>query len=656
MNWLFMTPVEAAVLWSVVASLALWLYLHQRHPVRRRVSTLRFWSSLESSPRPRRRRRLREPWAWLAQVVFLLLLILALANLRWGEVRESRRVAIIVDTTVWSQAHAPGGAPWADQVRQEAQRVLDSLPSDDPVLLLRGEADASPILPFSTDRAALRRAIAQAPVSNSVADIPRVLQRGRAALAGARRGLLIYVGPGMLDQQQQRQLSEFREKLEPAKGTGEQPQFLARLVGGSGPLENRGITRLALRRDSAQPDRWRLLTQVTNYSATPAKVLLKLTVNGQSLRQETLSIAPFEAAQAHDGFVWSQGGLLQAEISPGDGLDPDNRAVAYLPSFRPVRVAVFTATAAGARELRPVLASNPYWRTEFVKPGGSPAAPPEVAIYEGVNPPPQNTVNAIWFRSGPRAGGGTPAGRSVRLVGWNVQHPVTRWVRTHDVSVRNPATLNVQPGDVVLASGEGNPSLPLMLAREQNGHKLLIIGFDPRDSNFPLQPAFPLLMAAGVEWMTHPVDDVTDSAFTGEVDLPGPASRILSPSGKTVPFARQGAQLHLLADETGIYRIQSGAGETRVAMNLPPLPSQRWRPTSLELESAAAEPLSQGGSDLWRWLVLLAMVVLWLEWWLYHRSAALGNPLAPGREGPAPRQAGRTSDGETSSQRRKFIS
>ena len=57
--------------------------------------------------------------------------------------------------------------------------------------------------------------------------------------------------------------------------------------------------------------------------------------------------------------------------------------------------------------------------------------------------------------------------KPVRVAGWNPQHPVTRWVRTQDISVRNPAALKVQPGDTVLASAEGDPPAPLILAREQ---------------------------------------------------------------------------------------------------------------------------------------------------------------------------------------------
>src|SRR5579862_6466772 len=188
MNWLALSPMEIILAWSALAAAALWLYLHHRRPQRKKVSTLRFWASVQPVSQPRRR-KLREPWAFLAQIVFLLLVILALANPRWGSSSEGRNVAIVLDASIWSQARPAGQVPWMEQTRAEALRVVDSLPGGDRVLLLRAEADAPPILPFTTDRGALRRAIASVPPSSVAADVPRALQTARAALGGARRGL-----------------------------------------------------------------------------------------------------------------------------------------------------------------------------------------------------------------------------------------------------------------------------------------------------------------------------------------------------------------------------------------------------------------------------------------------------------------------------------
>jgi hypothetical protein len=640
MNWLALSPLEIAAVWAALAAVALWLYLHHRRPQHRKVSTLRFWVSVQPISQPRRR-KLREPWAFLAQILFLLLLVLALANPRWGSAVQGRSVAIVLDTSIWAQAHPAGEPAWMDRERAEALRVLDSLPGGDRVLLLRAEADAPPILPFTTDRAALRRAILNAQPSSIAADLPRALEVGRAALGGTGRGLLVYVGPGLVDAEQARGLDEFRAEVESSDNRGGQPQFLARLVGDWASLQNRGITRLSLRRDAAQPDRWRLLTQLKNYSKEKSDVLLEFSVNGQAIGRHKVSLAPEALANAEDEFTWDQGGMLQAEISPSDALQADDRAIVNIPTFRTVRVAVFADNASPfATDLLGVLSSNPYVQAQILPAELGANISPDIAIYQGVNPPGRPDFNSIWFLSGAPIAGSRP----LRVTGWNSQHPATRWVRTRDISVRNSAALKVQPGDTVLAYTEGDPPAPLILAREQEGRRILIIGFNPHDSNFPLESAFPLLMAGSVEWMTHSVDEVADSLSAGEIDLPGPASKIVAPSGSDVPFAHQGADVHFLASETGMYRIVAPSGEKTIAVNPPALPAQRVQLTPAEAAEIEREPLPPPAWDLWRWLALLAIVALWLEWWLYYaareRQRAAEVQEAPGDQPPPESQAG----------------
>jgi Aerotolerance regulator N-terminal/von Willebrand factor type A domain len=621
MNWLALSPAEIGAVWAGLAGVALWLYLHHRRPQHKKVSTLRFWASVQAVSQPRRR-KLREPWALLAQVLFLLLLILALANPRWGAMIEGRSVAIVFDTSIWSQAQPAGETPWINLERAEALKLLDSLPSSDRVLLLRAESNATPILPFTTDRAALRRAIANARPSGGIADIPRALEMGRAALAGSRSALLAYVGPGMVDEEQAGRLEQFRAEMETPGENGAQRQFVVRLAPENAAVQNRGITRLSLRRDAEQPDHWHLLTQLKNYSNAKANVVLKLSVNGHTLAQQSVALTPNELANREDEFIWGQGGLLQAEITPSDALDADNRAVVNLPTFRTIHVTIFTNNnSAFATDLLSVLSINPFVETQIAAPGMAVSPSPDVAIYQGqgANLPAEPAFNSIWFLRGPSASNS----RSLRVTDWNAQHPVTRWVRTHDVSVRNPAAITLQPADTVLAYTEGNPPAPLVVAREQNGHRMLVIGFDgfdPHESNFTLESAFPLLMAGGMEWMTHSVDEAAESLSTGVLDIPGPVTRIISPSGQEVPFARKGSGAHLLTLETGIYRVITPSGETNLAVNAPLLPAERMNATSDEVAGVKREPLRPESWDLWRWLVLLAMVVLWLEWRLYYSS------------------------------------
>jgi hypothetical protein len=57
-----------------------------------------------------------------------------------------------------------------------------------------------------------------------------------------------------------------------------------------------------------------------------------------------------------------------------------------------------------------------------------------------------------------------------------------------------------------------------------------------------------------------------------------------------------------------------------MAVNPPALPAQRVQLTSAEAAEVEREPLPPASWDMWRWLVLLAIVALWLEWWLYYTA------------------------------------
>jgi hypothetical protein len=110
-------------------------------------------------------------------------------------------------------------------------------------------------------------------------------------------------------------------------------------------------------------------------------------------------------------------------------------------------------------------------------------------------------------------------------------------------------------------------------------------------------------------------------------------ARIVAPSGKEVAFARKGTDVHLIATETGTYRLMGPNGETDFAVNTPLLPAQRLKPSASEAGLIQSEPLREAGRELWRWLLVPVMILLWLEWWLFYstrRKRQLAESLAVG--------------------------
>src|SRR5213075_3025794 len=77
-------------------------------------------------------------------------------------------------------------------------------------------------------------------------------------------------------------------------------------------------------------------------------------------------------------------------------------------------------------------------------------------------------------------------------------HPLLAGVDLHALLVRRAQKLAPVPWlEPVVQTDQG----PLLLAGEYEGRRVVVLPFDPRDSNLPKLAAFPLLMANVVEWL-----------------------------------------------------------------------------------------------------------------------------------------------------------
>jgi hypothetical protein len=76
----------------------------------------------------------------------------------------------------------------------------------------------------------------------------------------------------------------------------------------------------------------------------------------------------------------------------------------------------------------------------------------------------------------------------------------------------------------------------------------------------------------------------------------------------------------------GIYRLQNGSSEVVFASNLADASESDNGPRE-ELNLGGYSQVTRTGQkranlEIWRWLVLAALIVLMLEWWYYHKRTA----------------------------------
>ncbi|HEY3290286.1 MAG TPA: hypothetical protein VGK87_09180, partial [Anaerolineae bacterium] len=204
------------------------------------------------------------------------------------------------------------------------------------------------------------------------------------------------------------------------------------------------------------------------------------------------------------------------------------------------------------------------------------------------------------------------------------QHPVLanvdwRLINSTDVRLVNtPAWLKPiveSQGGPVLYAGE-------LAGADSAFGRVVLLPFELRRSDLPLQVAFPILMANTVEWLAPPQGlNIASSVKPGEVVPLNQGSIVQLPDGGRVAVDQRGfAQ----TDQLGVYRVQdkdvngafavvfSNPAESKIAPNL-------------QLQVGGVTPSAEvkpqfTQREVWSWLAAMALVLLMVEWWVYQRG------------------------------------
>ncbi|MCU0724128.1 MAG: hypothetical protein MUC63_11065 [Planctomycetes bacterium] len=299
------------------------------------------------------------------------------------------------------------------------------------------------------------------------------------------------------------------------------------------------------------------------------------------------------------------GGILTVRLETGDDLPADDEASVLLLPPRQPRLLLVTR---GNVFLEQALRAVPGVAVETAAPGaeaGFPASRPfDAAVFDAVAPPVSAPARAFLCF------GAAPPGREVRLEGeiesplfgdgdWDDRHPVNRYVDYSGLFVGKALRARI-PGNAapLLESRAG----PLAAAFDEGGPRAVAVFFDLRESDWPFQVSFPVFLTNAVQWLCAG----EDSGAQGEWHR----------AGEPVPFRSLGA-VRVRAPDGRTAEVSPDEAGTREESDTRPR-------AALELpgETVEAGPAVKAvNRERWPWLVLAAIALLVLEWWVYHRRA-----------------------------------
>lgn len=461
---------------------------------------------------------------------------------------------------------------------------------------------------------------------------------------------------------------------------GDAPTFEYHRIG-QPESNNLGIVALRAERAFDDPNRLSVFVGIEGTQPGERSVDVELLVNGTlaSVRSVVLPGADAEEVGTASGGRPGAGGVVfqlteprGVEIRvrlagvanmPGNALAADDEGILIVP---PAKRSAVALVGPGSMFLSEALRGLPLSRFEILSPsqyeseraaGGlarfdlivldrylpartaadAPALDPGRYLIFGAAPPPPQGVESLE-EGGPST-----------IIDWRRNHPVMRHLTLDGLVMGRSQPLRIPENSGVVSLAE-IPTGPTIVEISDGAVRAIAASFDLGQTNWPFQVGFVVYLASAVEYLTGGVTD--ESGSNPRQIMPGGVLsdrlpqgvtnvRVLTPGGASQELfpGLDGLVVYGPIRERGIYRVQwTGlAGETDVsegglvtrpyAANLLNAAESDIRPAEeLGLADRVVEARQSTAGrllELWPFVVVGALAVMLLEWWVYNKKVSL---------------------------------
>ena len=615
----FLTP--AFLLLGLLAIPIILLYMLRLRRRELLVSSTLLWQKLM------RDREANAPWQKLRRNLLLFLQLLILAALVFALARPfipipslaSGNTVVLLDASASMQANDDEPTRFA-AAKAETNQIINDLSGNSQMTLIKVGQNATVLTPATNDKRALRQALANAQADPAGADWQAAFALASGAVQGSTdNGRILIISDGGLP-----------SDLPPLP-----TEAIYVPIGNSDT--NLDISALATR---PTENGIQLFASVTNHSNSEQQTLLSLTLDNTLFDSRRVTISANSTANATwdlpDGTQ-----TIQAQLSEqsNDHLPLDDTAWAVHEGGVSNRVLLVTE---GNRFLEQVYGVLPGVEAFKAPPdndlitdeAGNPQF--DLYVFDGVplpdplpatdmliiNPPINTDTDLLTVR------GIFSDTTAVRLA----DSPLLQFVDWREVNIREAKEIIAPWADPLVQAEAG----ALLLTGEQNGHRIAILPFSLNDSDLPLQIAFPILMANITSWLNP------GRAFDAPTGLqPGDPVSIVAGAGTTAVLVNkpdgtiwqmevsEAPVFFTETDQPGLYSVtlrdangDRPAGSFAVNLFNPaestiaPAVSISIGQTTVETETEA----DIGQREFWPWLLIIALIILLIEWWVHFRG------------------------------------
>ena len=612
----FLTPAAAA--FAAAIPVVIVFYLLKRKRVAHLVSSTLLWQKFlaetqASSPF----QRLRHNWLLILQILVLLLAIFALMRpYLAGEGRTGRLRVAILDASA-SMLATDVQPNRFEQAKADLDKLIDGLKGNDQLVLLLAAAHTEVKQSATTDKVALRRALAacvpmETPTRLAEAfKLAETLVKNRPESEGPEIHLFSDGAATGLDDFQNKNL----------------PLVYHRYGRHS---ENAGITSMDVRANPANPRERALFATVANLSTNTRTAEVELVFGDDVIETRTVTLTATNTQPLVFVTPQIQDGVFTLRIKSEDALAADNRAsiVSLIP--QPARVLLVTR---GNRFLEKALRSVANAELTVVPALAEQPQNYDVVVLDDLTPGVWPAANVLAFHLVNT--NLFPSWENIKappIVDWKSGHPLLRFVTLDNVQVAETLGIKAPPWGVALVE---SPNTPLVVAGELYRRKVVWVGFDILQSTWPLRISFPIFVANAIDWLnpsaTRNAELMVRAGEPFRLPLEQQISRaeLTMPDGQRRSIAVEPGARELIVGDThrqGVYKLSAGTNEVTFCVNLLDAAESNLTPREElpfgKYSKVTATAVKRANVELWRWIAAGALAFLLFEWWFYHKRTA----------------------------------
>jgi len=613
----FLTPFFFAL--SALAIPIILLYMLKLRRVQTPVSSTMLWQKIL------REKQANTPWQKLKRNLLLFLQLLILAALVFALARPALQTKVIASGAIVVLLDASASMNATDIVptrfeaaRKSAQELIDALSGDAAMTLILAGVAPQTLAAAETDKSILKSALNNAQPSHGAADWRAALALAAGSSRNQNKPVFIILSDGGL----------------PTENLPALPGDVRYLPIGLSQ-ENLAISAFALRPLNGSA---RLFVEVRNYGNKDRAATLSLYLAEELLLARQMNLPAHGSASLSLDNLPGGASIYRAQISSADSSAPldflplDDTAFAV---YQPAAARRILLVSQGNLFLEQLLAALPGAQSFRALPNSSgalqlPAQPFDLYIFDGDLPAQLPKGNLLLIN--PTSNELFEVGAEYKdIVEMNVRdHALTRFVDWRNVHLLQARAAQLPAWMFPLIEADSHS---LVFAGEQNGRRVAALAFDLRQSDLPLQIAYPILFSNLINYLSPPASfDASRALRPGEslsLFLPAEVERavIASPSNMLYTLA-PGQTIFTQTDELGYYAANLISGESsRVeyfAVNLFDADESNIAPRAdLQIGTQTIAPAlaaQQGLLEIWKWLAAAALILLMIEWQVFHRK------------------------------------